>query len=96
MQIVNYQSKLEIEVVIFVSLLQESHIRETKHLSTNADSSTDTKKILLERQNSPKKNLFLRGDFTPFISKSFHIWDYFFILLFPKDSENLKSLDIGH
>ena len=41
------------------------------------------------------KNFFRRGDFTPFMSKSFQIWDHFFPLLFPKDSENLKSLDIG-
>ena len=41
------------------------------------------------------KNLFRRGDFTPFMRKSFQIWDHFFPLLFPKDSENLKSLDIG-
>ena len=58
------------------------------------------KKILLVRQNLPqkkiwKKTFFLRGNFTPFISKSFQIWDHFFPLLFPKYSENLKSLDIG-
>ena len=34
---------------------KKSRIRETKHLSTDADSSTDTKKILLVGQNSPKK-----------------------------------------
>ena len=28
------------------------------------------------------------------MSKSFQIWDHFFPLLLPKDSENLKSLDI--
>ena len=38
---------------------------------------------------------FLHGDFTPFMSKSAQIWDHFFPLLFPKDSENPKSLDIG-
>ena len=37
---------------------KKSLIRETKNLSTDADSSTDTKKILLVRQNSPKINLF--------------------------------------
>ena len=37
----------------------------------------------------------MHSDFTPFMSKSFQIWDYFFPLLFPKDSKNLKSLDIG-
>ena len=33
----------------------KSRIQEAKHLSTNADSSTNTKKILLVRQNLPKK-----------------------------------------
>ena len=33
---------------------KKCHIRETKHLSTNAESITDTKKTLLVRQNSPK------------------------------------------
>ena len=42
-----------------------------------------------------KKNLFRSGNFTPFMSNSFQIGDHFFSLLFPKDSENLKSLDIG-
>ena len=68
------------------------------HLSTDADSSTDTKKIMLERQNSLKKeekNFFWRGDFTTLMSKSFQIWDHFFPLLFPKDAEYLNSLDIG-
>ena len=41
------------------------------------------------------KNFFCRGDFTPFFSKKVQIWDHFFPLLFPKDSEYLKSLDIG-
>ena len=35
----------------------------------------------------------MRGDFSPFIS--FQIRDQFFQLLFSKDSENLRSLDIG-
>ena len=33
---------------------EKSCIRETKHLSTDADSSTDTKKILLVRKNRKK------------------------------------------
>ena len=41
-----------------------------------------------------KKNFVLRSDFTPFMSKSFQIWDHFFALLLLKDSEYLKSLDI--
>ena len=40
------------------------------------------------------KKLFLRGDFRQFSNKNFHIWDHFFPLLFPKDSESLKILDI--
>ena len=42
-----------------------------------------------------KKIYFCCGDFTLFMSKKFQIWDQFFTLLFPKDSEYLKSLDIG-
>ena len=41
------------------------------------------------------KSFFWRGDFTPFMSKSFQLWDRLFPLLFPKDSENLNSLHIG-
>ena len=48
-------------------------IQETKHLSTNADSSPNTKKSLLLRQNSLNDKLFLRGNFTPFMSKSCQI-----------------------
>ena len=29
------------------------------------------------------------------MSKSFKIWDYFILLLFPKDSKNLKKIDIA-
>ena len=52
-------------------------MRETKHLSTDADSSTDAKKILLLRKIRQRKKKILHGDFTPFISKSFQIWDHF-------------------
>ena len=41
-----------------------------------------------------QKRFFSRGNITPFISKSFHIWNNFFPLLFPKDSESLKQLDV--
>ena len=41
------------------------------------------------------KNFFLCGNFRPLPSKKFQIWDHLFPLLFPKDSEYLKSLDIG-
>ena len=43
------------------------HIRETKHLWTDADSSTDTKQILLVKQNSLKiKLIFERQFYTPY------------------------------
>ena len=59
-------------------LQKKSHIWETKHFLTNADSSTDIKKILLVRKNSTKEKkkeiqIKMRGNFTPFISKSFKI-----------------------
>ena len=37
---------------------------------------------------------FFTGDFRQFSNKNVHIWDHFFPLLFPKDSEPLKN--IGH
>ena len=55
---------------ILVLLKKKSLIQETKDLLTNADSSTHTKKILLVRQKLLQKKLFLRSDFTPFLSKS--------------------------
>ena len=33
-------------------------------------------------------------NFTPFIIKSFQMWDHFFPLLFSKDSKSLKILDM--
>ena len=54
--------------------LKTSCIRETKHLSTNVNSSsTDTKKILQLRKIHRKKKPFLCSDFTPFMSRSFQI-----------------------
>ena len=116
------------------SVIKKSRIRETKHLSTDADSSTDTtvgltrstqKPKFLEkrkkssktqklenfdqrslihrevwflhcfvRQNQPKNKLFLCRNFRPLPNKNVPIWDHFFSLLFPKDSESLKILDI--
>ena len=76
------------------NLLQKSRIKEKKNVLTNADSSTDTKKILLVRQNSPKNYLFCAWRFYTPMSKKIQIWDNFFPLLSPKDSENLKKF--GH
>ena len=58
--------------------------------SVNGGRKTDYKKILLIKAKILQKQFFLRRDFTPFISESFQIWDHFFPLLFPKDSESLK------
>ena len=41
-----------------------------------------------------KKNLFLRGNFRQFSHKNVHIGDHFIPLLFPKNFESLKILDI--
>ena len=38
----------------------------------------------------------MRGNFRPFQKKNVQILDHFFPLLFPKDSESLKILDIRH
>ena len=47
------------------------------------------------RQIRWKNNFFLCSDFTPFMSKSFQIWNHFLPILLLKDSEYLGSLDIG-
>ena len=44
-------------------------IRETKHLPTNADISTDTKTILLVRPNLPLKTIFARQFYTIYEQK---------------------------
>ena len=45
-------------------------------------------------KKSEEKNFFLSGDFRQFSNKNVHIWYHFFPLLFPKDFESLKILDI--
>ena len=58
---------------------QKSRVWETKNILTDAVStistisSTDTKKILLLRQNLSKKKTFFGAVFTPFMRKSFQI-----------------------
>ena len=73
---------------------KKSRIWETKHLSNNEDNITNTKKILLVLQNLHKKQIGC-SKFTPFMIKSCQIWVLSFTFLFPKVSENLKTLDIG-
>ena len=47
-----------------------------------------------EQMKKSVKNFLRRGNFTPFMSKSFQTWDHFFPLFSPKDSENLKFLTL--
>ena len=75
------------------TLAKKSRIRETKHLSTDADSSTDAIGGWT-KEKSAKKKLFLRGDFRQLPNKNVQMLDHFFPLLFLKNSESLKILDI--
>ena len=71
---------------------KKSRIRKTKHLSTDADSSTDAIGGWTKAKSAKKKKL--RGDFRPLRNKNVQMLDPFFPLLFSKDSESLKILDI--
>ena len=73
---------------------KKSRIRETKHLLTDADSSTDAIGGWTKAKSATKKNFFFRGDFRPLPNKNVQLLDHFFTLLFPKNSEYLKILDI--
>ena len=72
---------------------KKSPIRETKHLLTDADCSTDAIGGWTKAK-SAKKIFFLRGDFRPLQNKNVQMLDHFFLLLFPENSESLKILDI--
>ena len=48
----------------------------------------------IKPKNGERKTIKMCGDFTPFIGKSFQMWDHFFLLIFPNDSESLKFLDL--
>ena len=79
---------------------EKSCIQETNNLLTNMDSRTNTKKILLHKENSPTVKhifffffFFFCVDFKTFISLSFQLWDHLFWLVFPKDFESLKIIE---
>ena len=72
---------------------KKSRIQETKHLSTDADSSTNAIGGWTKAK-SEKKTFFVRGNFRPLPNKNVHMLDHYFPLLFSKDSESLKILDI--
>ena len=80
--------------MLFNCVGKKSRIRETKHLLTNADSSTDAIGGWTKAKSATKKKFFLRGDFRPLPNKNYQMLDHFFPLLFPKESESLKILDI--
>ena len=69
---------------------KKSRIRETKHLSTDADSSTDAIGGWTKAKSANKINFFLRGHFRPLPNKNVQMLDHFF----PLHSESLKILDI--
>ena len=60
----------------------------------DADSSTDAIGGWTKAKSAKKKLFFLRGNLRPLPNKNFQMLDHFFPLLFPKDSESLKILDI--
>ena len=53
-----------------------------------------TVKRYLKSEKKWRKKLFLGGNIRQFSNQNVHIWDHFFPLLFPKDSESLKILYI--
>ena len=74
--------------------LKKFCIRETKHLSTNADISTDTKKRnLLVRQNLPKKTIFEQQIYTPYKQKFSNLRPFLYAT-FPQGFQ--KSKKFGH
>ena len=64
------------------------------HPTLGSGGKKTVKRYLKSEKKVKNKKLFLRGDFRQFLNKNVHIWDPFFPLLFPKDSESLKN--IGH
>ena len=73
--------------------IKKSRIRETKHLATDADSSTNAIGGWTKAK-SAKKTFILRGDFRQLPNNNCQMLDHFFPLLFPKDSGSLKKFDI--
>ena len=70
------------------------HIEDTKHLSTDADSSTDTKNSASEAKFVENQFFFFAAILHPLWEKVFKSETTSFHQFSPKDLENLKSLDI--
>ena len=71
--------------------IPKSRIRETKHLSTDADSSTDAIGGWTKAK-SEKKEKKMRGDFRPLPNKNVQMLDHFFPLLFPQGFRISKNI----
>ena len=74
--------------------IEKSRIRETKHLSTDADSRTDTKKILLVGQNSPKNKLVFARCFYTLYKQKFSNMRPVLSIIFPQGFQKYKKF--GH
>jgi hypothetical protein len=62
------------------------------HPTSGSGGKKTVKRYLKSEKSEREKKL--RDDLRQFSNKNVHIWDHFFPLLFPKDSESLKILDI--
>ena len=63
------------------------------HPTSGSGGKKTVKRYLKSEKSEENKNFFLRGNFRQFSNKNVHIWEHFFPLLFPKDSESLRILD---
>ena len=73
---------------------KKSRIRETKHLSTGADSSTDAIGGWTKAKSAKKTTLFLRGDFRPLPNKKCSNVRPLLSITFPQKLRISKN--IGH
>ena len=81
--------------LLSITFPQEFRIsKNIGHPTLGSGGKKTVKRYLKSEKSERKKKLFLRRDFRQFSNKNVHIWDHFFPLLFPKDSESLMILDI--
>ena len=72
--------------------MQKLAIRLQPEVSNPSGSVVST--MFCKTKSAKKNNFFLSGNFRPLRNKNVQILDHFFPLLFPKDSESLRILDI--
>ena len=86
-------------------IIQNSKLKNVQRYAKISDTPFDQRSLIhreawfppcFVRQNQQKKLFFFfsRGDFRPLSNKNVQMLYHFFPLLFPKDSESLKILDI--